>query len=591
MSKIKYVALALLLIILNACGSSGGSTSEQQAEKQPLPIVNAPITPPAINAVDGTIKINQVGYLNQGQKIAIIPANNATEFQLVNVENNTTVFTGPLSSELNWPVAGDDLIKQANFTEFEQTGSFKLVVEGVENSNAFVISSGVFDAVLAASIKSYYYQRAGLKLDETYAGIWQRPAGHFDENVSLHQSASSQVNKNGDTIVANKGWYDAGDFGKYTVNSGIATYTLMAAYEDYRERFISLNLNIPESDNTTPDLLDEIKWNIDWLAKMQAEDGGVYHKLTTLNWPGQEMPHTDTETRYVIGKSAAAAYNFAAVLAKASQIYAALDGDYQTQAHEWLVQAEKAWQWGQANPASYYQQPDDVHSGAYGDNNVTDEASWAAAELFLATENNDYLSSFKQYQGGISTPSWGQVSALAVLSLSKHGELLLTENEHDSLNIKIVNLADSFVSQQQTSAYGIPMIASDFVWGSNAVAANKSLILAQAYHITADAKYKVSINNLLSYVLGVNPTGYSYVTGYGDKSPQHIHHRASEADQVTAPIPGFLVGGPQNGMQDNCLYNANEPATTYLDDWCSFSTNEVAINWNAALVYLIAAND
>ena len=129
----------------------------------------------------------------------------------------------------------------------------------------------------------------------------------------------------------------------------------------------------------------------------------------------------------------------------------------------------------------------------------------------------------------------------------------------------------------------------DFNWGSNSNAANQGILLINAYMLSKDKRYLTySISNI-DYILGRNATGYSFVTGFGSKSPMFIHHRQSAADGITEPIPGLLAGGPNPGKQDNCAYEFSEPETAYTDVECSYASNEIAINWNAPLVYLLHA--
>ncbi|HEY9108130.1 MAG TPA: glycoside hydrolase family 9 protein, partial [Roseateles sp.] len=119
------------------------------------------------------------------------------------------------------------------------------------------------------------------------------------------------------------------------------------------------------------------------------------------------------------------------------------------------------------------------------------------------------------------------------------------------------------------------------------------LMLIQAYRLDADRRKLDAAQSVLDYVLGRNPLGQSYVTGFGVKSPMHPHHRPSEADGIDAPVPGFIVGGPNPGQQDQAgcpvRYPSALPALSYLDHDCSYASNEVAINWNAPLVYVSAA--
>lgn len=147
--------------------------------------------------------------------------------------------------------------------------------------------------VARAALKAYYYQRMSTPLPEEYAGQWARPMGHPDDEVLVHPSAASEARPEGTTISAPRGWYDAGDFNKYVVNSGISTYTLLALYEHYPDVAAGLTSSIPESGNGVPDVLDEALWNLRWMLDMQAPDGGVYHKLTQVDTDGTE---TTTET-------------------------------------------------------------------------------------------------------------------------------------------------------------------------------------------------------------------------------------------------------------------------------------------------------
>ncbi|HCD52991.1 MAG TPA: cellulase, partial [Balneolaceae bacterium] len=124
--------------------------------------------------------------------------------------------------------------------------------------------------------------------------------------VMVHAAAATGSRPEGTIISSPKGWYDAGDYNKYVVNSGISTYTLLFAYEQFPEFFKNQDLNIPESKNDLPDILDEALWNLEWLLTMQDEDGGVYHKLTTANFEGMVMPHEATNQRYVVMKNTGA---------------------------------------------------------------------------------------------------------------------------------------------------------------------------------------------------------------------------------------------------------------------------------------------
>ena len=532
------------------------------------------------------IAINQLGYLNQANKFATIPNVKATKFDLIDAKTNKVVHTAQLSPAKIWTLSGNDTFKLADFSKFVTSGHYFLRVNGVADSSLFSIGNDVYDSLSTAALKYYYLNRSSIDIEEKYAGIYARPMGHKDNNVGYHPSAEASDNYKAQRTKANKGWYDAGDYGKYVVNSGISTYTLLAAFEHYPDVYKKQNLNIPESEDSVPDILNEALWNLDWLISMQSDDGGVYHKLTTRDWPGYEMPHEDKRLRLMIGKSTAASLNFAATLSMASRVIAPY---YPNKSEQYLKAAIKAWRWALENQTQYYEQPNDIESGEYGDKYLKDEFAWAAAELFITTKDKGFYNIYKEININYVTPAWRNVATLSLSSLLFEAKELLTESEYSELKLKQKHLADMYLEQHKRSPYNVAMEKSDFVWGSNSVALNKAMVLLQAAQVNKNNEYKNAAHGLIDYVLGRNPTGYSFVTGFGTKTPLYPHHRISHRDGVVAPIPGMLVGGPHSGQQDNCNYSSNEPAKSYIDDWCSFSTNEVAINWNAPLVYVIAA--
>lgn len=533
------------------------------------------------------LKVNQTGYLTQGQKLAVLPGKGKHEFKLVALPSGQTVFTSQSSEAQLWAPAGE-AVSIADFSQVQSNGRYRLEVAGYAPVEV-QISNQPYAQLHDAAIKAYYFNRASQQLDPAYAGVWARPAGHPDDQVKIHTSAASENRPTGTVVQSPKGWYDAGDYNKYVVNSGITTFTLLDAWTDFKDYYRERQWTIPESGDNTPDLLDEVLWNLDWISTMQdPTDGGVYHKLTNLNFDGTVMPDQATAPRYLVQKNTAATLNFAAVMAKASRVLSEFEAQQPGKAALFRQQALKAWQWASKNPAIFYQQPADVSTGAYGDNNLADEFAWAAAELYLLTGEQPYLQQFFQLAQPVQTASWASVSALGYFSLAKAANRLTPEQRQQVFSA-ITTAADQFVVQHQVSAYKVAMVPQDFVWGSNAVALNKAILLYKANQITAKVGYQDTMQGLLDYVLGRNPLDLTYVTGFGVKSPQRIHHRPSEADGVKAPVPGWLAGGAQPGQQDKCNYSSKLPAKSYVDDYCSYASNEVAINWNAPLVYMLAA--
>ncbi|MGZ5848781.1 MAG: glycoside hydrolase family 9 protein, partial [Ramlibacter sp.] len=278
----------------------------------------------------------------------------------------------------------------------------------------------------------------------------------------------------------------------------------------------------------------------------------------------------------------------------ASRVLAPFDKQAPGRSARYLAQAEKAYAWAVAHPDAVYKQPADVATGEYGDKRLDDEFSWAATELLIATGKDDYRA--RAMATGANRglePGWADVRQLGWISLVQQREHLPKGVDAGAARQQILENSDQLLARWKASPYRISMKTSEFVWGSNAVILNQAMMLVQAYRITANRDYLEAAQSALDYVMGRNGPGRSFVTGFGSPSPVHPHHRPSEADGIAAPVPGWLVGGPNPGQQDlkgcSVPYPSKLPALSYLDNMCSYASGEVAINWNAPLVYVTAA--
>lgn len=545
----------------------------------------------AADAIPLDIQVNQLGFLPSAQKLAMVPATKTDRFQVKDAAGKV-VLEGTLGGAATWDASGQS-VRVADLSALRAPGTYRIAVAGLPDSSPFPIAVDAYRQLDAGAIRAYKHNRAGIALDARVAGTWARAAGHPDQRVVVHASAASAARPAGTIIASPKGWYDAGDYNKYVVNSGISTYTLLAAYEHFPDWFDKLALDLPESGNGLPDLVNEVLWNLDWLATMQdPDDGGVYHKLTNLSFDGMVMPDKATAPRYVVQKTTAAALDFAATLAAASRVLARFDDKAPGRSQRWLAQAESAWRWAVANPAVRYRQPADVKTGEYGDDKLDDEFAWAAAELLAATGKAAYRAAPQAAGSARKTePDWGDVRALGWITLA--GQQQRLPQDAQAARRELLAAADTLLARWKASPYRLAMAGKDFIWGSNAVVLNQGMMLVQAYRITGKRDYLDAAQSALDYTLGRNPLGVSYVTGFGTRAPMHPHHRPSVADGIAAPVPGWLVGGPNPGQQDakdcKATYRAKEPALSWLDDACSYASNEVAINWNAPLVYVAAA--
>jgi endoglucanase len=546
------------------------------------------------------IRLNQVGFYPNAPKTAIVLANNGGDF-LLQAANKQTVFKGTLKKSIQPDLAGN-YTWIADFSTFNKPGKYTLHIPGIGDSYHFIISNSVHRKVADASIKAFYLIRASIPLEGKYAGKWARAEGHPDDKVLVHGSAASAGRPEGTVISSPRGWYDAGDYNKYIVNSGISTYTLLSLYEDFPAYMKTVKLNIPESGNGLPDILNECLWNLRWMLTMQdPTDGGVYHKLTNAEFDKMVMPDKATSTRYVVQKSTAATLDFAAVMAQAGRIFKQFPKMLPGLSDSCLNASTKAWEWAQKNPGVLYKQNEinqkyipKIVTGEYGDRNVSDEFIWAASELFVTTKDDQYIKAINIIpDDNMPLPSWGQVRLLGYYSIIRNSNHLLNTNLKDIPKLKqsLLVFADEMVRGIDSTAYktAIQKRKANFIWGSNAVAANHGIALIQAYQLSHNKKYlKYALDNL-DYILGRNGTGYSYVTGYGSRSTMHPHHRPSVADGIVDPIPGLLAGGPNPGMQDHVKVPSTVPDEAYVDNDQAYAVNEIAINWNAPLAYLANA--
>jgi endoglucanase len=543
------------------------------------------------------IAMNQTGYyLNAPKIVVLITDQPISGFEIMNANTRKIAFRGK-PSDLKQSNNSNLKTQIADFSSVSEPGRY-IYSDGREGSSyEFFIGPKVQSGLAVASLKAFYYQRVSMPLTADYAGPWARAAGHPDTSVVIHSSALTKDNKADSIMSSPGGWYDAGDYNKYIVNSGITMGTLLSAYEDFSFYFDTLKVDIPESRNQLPDLIDEILYNLRWMLTMQdPQDGGVYHKCTNAAFDGTVMPGITKLTRYVVQKSTAATLDFSAVMAQAARVLGKFDKQLPGLRDSCLNAAKKSWNWSMKNPDLLYNQDSinvlylpKVTTGAYGDRNLDDEWFWAAAELYLTTGENEFESRMTSGLAlGYSLPAWSKVQMLGIYSILR---LDKSEARVKAARSNLLKLADEYLSLVPVNAFLTVMGTrkSDFNWGSNSNAANQGILMINAWKLTGDIKYANAALTNLDYICGRNATGYHFVTGFGKRSPKHPHHRPSEADGVAEPVPGLLAGGPNPGMQDKCNYPFKEPETAYVDDFCSYASNEIAINWNAPLVYLVNA--
>ncbi|MGN0143642.1 MAG: glycoside hydrolase family 9 protein, partial [Clostridium sp.] len=482
--------------------------------------------------------------------------------------------------------------------------------------------------------------RSGIAIKQPYCGRadLERAAGHPSD--VLKNAEDTWYTKEGQgnyTLDVTGGWYDAGDHGKYVVNGGISTWTMMNQYEHALYNNVDMKkapfgdntMNIPESGNGIPDILDESRWNLQTLLKMQVPDGNKYagmahHKAHDKNWTALGVrPDQDTEERFLQPPSTAATLNLAAIAAQGSRIWKQYDPSF---SNECLTAAEKAWDAAVAHPDIFAPMSGSTGGGAYGDTKVDDEFYWAACELYVTTGESkylDYIKSSKYYlempteltggeDNGISGAfDWGNVQGLGTISLALVPNNLPAEDVKAARN-NIIKAADKFIENQNKEGYGTPVVEGPFgsplsdpehsgdrgyAWGSNSFVVNDGIVMSYAHDFSdkKDAKYINGAARAMDYILGCNPNVQSYVTGYGSNPLENPHHRfwAYQADNTFPKAPaGAMSGGPNSGLEDPWVKGSgwksgSRPAAKcFMDNIESWSTNEVTINWNAPFAWV-----
>jgi endoglucanase len=371
--------------------------------------------------------------------------------------------------------------------------------------------------------------------------------------------------------------------------------TLLWAYEFNSEKLRDVELMIPEKTGALPQMLTEIRWNLDWMLKMQDEGGGVWHKATTSKFPGSILPESDNARMLIVGSghdpfvTTQATGNLVAVAAIAARVYRPFDPEY---ADQCLTAAKRGWKWLESTPDSHFKtNPKGIETGAYEDNDANDERLWAASELFRTTGDARYheyfLKSFRRIRPMFNSGfphEWKNVHALALYGYAIEKRTEVDPKVQQEIRLEALNAADEIVNRILLNGYRVPLSTENYIWGSNALVANYGMMLRLAHRISPKPKYVNAAQDSLHYLLGRNTFNSSFVTQVGKRWPMNPHHRPSEADDVLEPWPGMLIGGPN-------AQNANEkrpPARQWDDVKQSFTTNEVAINWNAPLVFLLA---
>ncbi len=548
------------------------------------------ITSPDKEPSPPSVKVNQVGYEPDWPKKAIVSGfagevgfKAGSGFRVLDITDKV-VFRGTLTLLKDFDSASGERLFTADFSPLKQRGTFRLLVDGAGESTTFEIRPSLYAGLLRDLCRYYYLQRSGLDLSPSHAGIFSRKAGHLDDSALTYQSGRPG------TRDASKGWYDAGDYGKYVPTAAVAIGDLLWTYESFPTLFSDQHLSIPETGNSVPDLLDEIKWGLDWILKMQDESGGFYQKV----WPSivDQMPAQDKTKRQIYDKGpdgssilpTAAAANAAAALAHASIVFAKSAPAFAAQCKAASI---KAWEWLEKHPDEIA-----AEGMTYSEKGDKDNRLWAAFALYRLTGDEKYHSYIKaNYKNFASAWSDKTGNAGGERTMLAWPHYFLSARQDPAL---AAWHKSSFQTWRKTQLdrwkmlpWGNFLLDENYYWSSNAASAQTLQVLAlnsRAHKLGEADVLQAAIRNH-DYLLGANPVRVSFVSGAGEESVKHVYSQIYNNDRMEQCPPGYMSGGPNR--YEGRFYS-RWPAKCYRDVSADWVSQEHCITYNAPMVFSTA---
>jgi len=522
-----------------------------------------------VSAQNQSVHLNSLGYLPQSSKKASV-IGDAKSFVIKQVSGQKVVFKGNLSV----PVFQKDVnqtVSEADFSSLTKNGKYYLELTDGTKSIDFEISNKVYNRPFYTSMRGFYLWRCGTVVEGDHNGIhFTHDACHLEDGYEDYQGRPD--NRRGGT----KGWHDAGDYGKYVVNAGITVGMMFMAWDQFQDNLKSCSLDLPETAKGYPDFLKELKWETDWLLTMQYTDGSgkVAHKLTRKNFEPFCKPEEDKEKRYFTEWSSAATADFVAMMAQAARYFKPYDKAY---SQKCLDAAQLSYRFLKENPEDKGFVQGEFKTGGYQTTDQ-DDRLWAAAEMWETTGNSLFLKDFELQAEALKFQidedwDWGDVSNLGMFEYALSKKSGRNPAILKTIQNNIAECANSIVKNAMADVYGRPLIR--YYWGCNGTIARQVLNLQVANLISPDKKYIQTSQDAIANIFGRNNYNRSFVTGLGIQPPMNPHDRRSGSDNNIEPWPGYLVGGGRT-------------ATNWNDKQEDYTTNEIAINWQGALVYALA---
>ncbi len=515
------------------------------------------------------IHLNSLGFLPQQRKEATITVK-APSFAVYDATTHQAIYSGISTG----PFYQEDIDREVwmiDFSKVRADGDYYVELPSGEKSVVFSINDQIYKDPFKTAMRGFYLWRCGTAVSGDHNG------DHFcTDSCHLEDGYDDYPGHKGERRDGTGGWHDAGDYGKYIVNAGITMGILTMAWEHFQPEIETITLDLPDKAKELPDFLKELKWEMDWVLKMQYPDGSgrVSHKLTRKQFSGFILPQFDKEKRYFTEWSSAATASFVAMTAQAARIFLPYDNVY---AQKCLEAAQLSYDYLKTHPEEKPFIQGDFQTGGYQTNDGDDKL-WAAAEMWQTTGEEVYLLDFEKRAVQMNYAieenwDWGNVSNLGMFTYllsAREGKNSQTEMR---IRENLLSVAGKMVQNARVDLYKRSL--QRYCWGCNGTVARQTINLFVADQLAPDDIYKETALDQIAHLFGRNYYNRSYVTGMGIDPPMHPHDRRSGSDNLTAPWPGYLVGG-------------GHTATDWVDEEKSYSHNEIAINWQAPLVFALA---
>lgn len=578
------------------------------------------------------IFINQCGYFPQMKKQVTFRSDEPVNFNVLK-STGDVVFSGTADAKVISAAAGEtDFI--GDFSEVSETGMYYISAQGLGESDYFAITPDAYSELYDRLMRFFYLQRCGCELDWRIAGDFAHPACHTSKAVEYEAWAKAKKEGTEFPEVAchevTGGWHDAGDFGRYIVPAAMTVVQLLRAYatneasakhysaaecssdgmfgssfaSDYasdrqRKAFAGKDASASEtgaskcccadsSNEKMPEFLEEVKYELDWMLKMQREDGAVWHKVTCPVFCGFVMPNEESAELVLTPVSVTATADFAAACAYAVSFYEPYDREFALKLENAARKAYTAMK--KMSLPGGFKNPEGIFTGEYDDRQDEDERYWAAAELYKAFGGREYREDFEKMArvkifDGYGWANMGDYGNYAYLTSGREKDAKLME----AIKEAVIGRAGELAACSAEDGYGSSLRPEQYVWGSSMCIANNAVLMMDAYNISGRESFRRAAETQLHYLLGRNPMGICYVTGCGTESVLRPHHRPSAF--LGKAMPGMVSGGPCSWLADDVakgILTATPPAKCLADMTGSYSTNEVTIYWNSPVVLLLS---